>query len=103
MWNLHLFKDADVPYPVSNAYDLYGSLPNAKRDIVVIPGAPHFLSWTHAQQVNDVTVHFLDRITGVDSEALAKLPLSTFPPYATCQGNDRALCLADTVQNKKSF
>ena len=56
--------DADVPYPVSNAYDLYDSLPNAPKEILIIPDAPHFLSWTHARQVNDATVKFLDRLTG---------------------------------------
>ncbi|KAL5480704.1 hypothetical protein ACEPAI_9644 [Sanghuangporus weigelae] len=70
---------ADVPYPVSNAHALYNSLPNAQREMVIIPDAPHFLSWTHARQVNDATVRFLGRITGVDSEALARLPASELP------------------------
>ena len=58
------------------AQEIYDSMPSAKRELVIIPGAPHFLSWTHAQEVNDVVVSFLDRITGVDSEALGHLPIS---------------------------
>ncbi|EJC98192.1 alpha/beta-hydrolase [Fomitiporia mediterranea MF3/22] len=72
---LIIHGEADVPYPPSVAYDLYDSLPNAQRELVIIPGAPHFLSWTHAQDVNDVVVRFLDRITGIDSEAIGQLPI----------------------------
>lgn len=66
-----------MPYPPENAQELYDALPNAQREMKIIPGAPHFLSWTHAKEVNDATVKFLDRVTGVDSEALAMMPLST--------------------------
>ena len=65
----------DVPYPVENAYELYDALHNAPRQIVIVPGAPHFLSWTHAKEVNDATVKFLDGVTGIDSEAIARMPL----------------------------
>ncbi|EJC98204.1 alpha/beta-hydrolase [Fomitiporia mediterranea MF3/22] len=73
---LIIHGEADVPYPPSVAHEIYDSMPNAKRELVIIPGAPHFLSWTHAQEVNDVVVSFLDRITGVDSEALGHLPIN---------------------------
>ena len=65
----------DVPYPVENAYELYDALPNAQRQIYIVPGAPHFLSWTHAKEINDATVKFLDSVTGVDSEAIARMPM----------------------------
>lgn len=67
-----------MPYPPAVAHELYDSMPHAPRELVIIPDAPHFLTWTHAAEANDVIVHFLDRITGVDSEALGKLPLSMF-------------------------
>ena len=72
---LILHGEDDVPYPPFNAQELYDALPFAQREMLIIPGAPHFLSWTNAKEVNDATVKFLDKLTGVDSEALARMPL----------------------------
>jgi hypothetical protein len=40
-----------------------------------VPNAPHFLSWTHPAQVNFIMANFFDRITGLDSRAIALEPL----------------------------
>ncbi|KAH8107316.1 alpha/beta-hydrolase [Phellopilus nigrolimitatus] len=71
---LIIHGEKDALYPPSVAQELYDAMPNARREMHVVPEAPHFLSWTHALEVNDLTVKFLDRMTGVDSETLGKLP-----------------------------
>lgn len=85
---LIIHGEEDVPYPPEKAYELYDALPNAQRQICIVPGAPHFLSWTHAKEVNDATVKFLDSVTGVDSEASARVPLPSkfffLSRYAAC-------------------
>lgn len=77
---LIIHGEEDVPYPVENAYELYDAIPNAQRQIFIVPGAPHFLSWTHAKEVNDAVVKFLDGVTGVDSEAIARMPMPPSKP-----------------------
>ncbi|KAG8958467.1 hypothetical protein FRC03_009102 [Tulasnella sp. 419] len=72
---------SDVPYPPEVAQDTYDSLPNADRELHIIPDAPHFLSWTHPAQTNSILANFLDRHSGVDSrkEALGPLRTSSTP------------------------
>jgi hypothetical protein len=45
----------------------------APKELHVVAGAPHLLSWTHALNVNTLLANFLDHITDVDSrEAVLK-------------------------------
>lgn len=100
----------DVPYPPEVAHDHYASMPNADRELHIIPDAPHFLSWTHPAIVNELTSNFLDRITGVDSRRAATMPMlgrnattptqRDFPPISglTVPGEDDHV-----LKKKKSF
>jgi len=56
------------------AHDSYHIFRNTQREIHVIDGAPHFLSYTHYSTVNKLLADFLDRVTGVDSKAAALAP-----------------------------
>lgn len=87
--------EKDVPYPPEVAHDHYAAMPNAERELHIIPDAPHFLSWTHPAIVNELTANFLDRVTGVDSHRAAAMPSGRdattptqrdFPPYASTSG-----------------
>jgi hypothetical protein len=51
-------------------------MPNATRELHIIPDAPHFLSWTHPVIINELTANFLDRVTGVDSRRAASMSVS---------------------------
>lgn len=85
-------------------------MPNAERELHIIPDAPHFLSWTHPAIVNELTANFLDRITGVDSRQAATMPIAgrnattptqrDFPPTAglNVPGEDEII-----LRKKKSF
>lgn len=88
-------------------------MPNAERELHIIPDAPHFLSWTHPTIVNEITANFLDRVTGVDSRRAATMSLMVndvattptqqdFPPFISKGG----LTVPDEGQplrKKKSF
>jgi pimeloyl-ACP methyl ester carboxylesterase len=62
---LHGDQDSTSPPEVAHAID--DALLNAWRQLCIIPGGPHYLSWTHPHQVNNITADFLDRLTGTDS------------------------------------
>ncbi|CAE7091826.1 unnamed protein product [Rhizoctonia solani] len=82
LWNtimcpvLILHGANDVPYPPEVAHEHYAAMPNADRELHIIPDAPHFLSWTHPAIVNELTANFLDRVTGVDSHRAATMPIA---------------------------
>ncbi|KAG9124285.1 hypothetical protein FRC07_012127, partial [Ceratobasidium sp. 392] len=120
LWNkitcpvLILHGENDVPYPPEVAHDHYAAMPNAERELHIIPDAPHFLSWTHPAIVNELTANFLDRVTGVDSRRAATMPLPgkgattptqrDFPPLAPIDGGLSVLNGGDMlVRKKKSF
>ena len=106
---IHMIEN-DVPYPPEVAHGRYASMPNAERELHIIPDAPHFLSWTHPAVVNEITANFLDRITGVDSRRAATMPVPgrnattptqrDFPPIAdlTISGEEDQV-----LKKKKSF
>ncbi|ELU44987.1 alpha/beta hydrolase family domain-containing protein [Rhizoctonia solani AG-1 IA] len=92
---LILHGEKDVPYPPEVAHDHYAALPNAERELHIIPDAPHFLSWTHPAIVNELTANFLDRVTGVDSRRAATMPIARdattptqrdYPPFSSLDG-----------------
>jgi len=64
----------DVPSPPYFARDFYARLGNPEKEIHIIEGAPHFLSYTHYVTVNKFVADFLDRVTGTDSKAAALAP-----------------------------
>ncbi|KAG8703226.1 hypothetical protein FRC08_002998 [Ceratobasidium sp. 394] len=111
---LILHGENDVPYPPEVAHDHYAAMPNADRELHIIPDAPHFLSWTHPAIVNELTANFLDRVTGVDSRRAAIMPVPgkgattptqrDFPPLTTIDGG---LTVPEegerSVKKKKSF
>jgi hypothetical protein len=82
-------------------------MPNAERELHIIPDAPHFLSWTHPAIVNELTANFLDRVTGVDSRRAATMPVPgkgattptqrDFPSGLAVPGDD------SLIRKKKSF
>lgn len=56
---------ADEVYSVANAEEEIGLFVNAPRaDLQVVEGGQHFLSSTHAKEVNAAAVEFLDRWAG---------------------------------------
>jgi len=73
---LVLHGSEDVACPEDVARDIYNGMSRAQKEIHIIPGAPHFLSWTHPLQVNTIAADFLDRVTGVDSKAAALRPVA---------------------------
>jgi hypothetical protein len=87
-------------------------MPNAEREIHVIPDAPHFLSWTHPAIVNELTANFLDRVTGVDSRRAAIMPVpgksATTPtqrdfPLSSLNGGLSVPGDDQLIRKKKSF
>ncbi|CUA68130.1 hypothetical protein RSOLAG22IIIB_03369 [Rhizoctonia solani] len=102
----------DVPYPPEVAHEHYASMPNADRELHIIPDAPHFLSWTHPAVVNELTANFLDRVTGVDSHRAATMPMvrdattptqGDYPPFSSMDDGLIAPGEDLRISKKKSF
>ena len=53
--------------PEDVARGVFDMMTRAPKEIHAIADGPHFLSWTHALNVNTLLANFLDEITGVDS------------------------------------
>jgi len=71
---LMIHGNADVPSPSTFTRDFYETIRSTQRELHIIEDGPHFLSYTHHAEVNQLIADFLDRVTGTDSKAAALAP-----------------------------
>jgi hypothetical protein len=55
------FLGDDIPYPPESASQNYACLTEADRELHIIEGGAHLLSWTEAADVNDLFIAFLQK------------------------------------------
>jgi pimeloyl-ACP methyl ester carboxylesterase len=56
-----VFLGDDIPYPPESARQNYVCLSEADRELHIIEGGAHLLSWTEAADVNDLFIAFLQK------------------------------------------